>query len=211
MQHPLFTYINQFKQWASEHYPLQQDELYGEWEAEYEEWDEIYTSFHSFLAQSQPLQWSKETKDELLYIIARDNDSSILAANLTEEALLVLTDYSLQHGTSHSKWQLVTELHRLSNKQAAAFLVEAMVTDEDEYVSRRALMELTTINSAKVEQYASLFWNRTLFGNNNEYQRMAVLNALNRIESTQLPHYIQLAKEDGRDYLLNLALQLDRE
>jgi len=209
MQHPLFTHINQFKQWALEHYPLLQDELYGEWESEYEEWNEIYTSFHSFLAQSHPSQWSKEEKDELLYIIARDNDSGILASNRTEEALIVITEHSLQQGTRDSKWQLVTELPRLNNKQAAASLVEAMVTDEDEYVSRRALMELATINPAKVEHYASIFWNRTLFGNNNEYQRMAVLNALNRIKSPQLPHYIQLAKEDGRDYLLNLALQFD--
>jgi HEAT repeat protein len=134
-----------------------------------------------------------------------------LAATLPEQALIVLSKYAIRHGNRDDKWQLATHLHRLSDRELAATLLNSFVNDEDEYVSRRALMELAKVQSEKVEYYADLFWNRNKYGDMDEYQRIAVLYALKEINSKQLDKYIRLAKQDGRRYLVENAIKIEGE
>ena len=211
MTRSLFTEINKFDQWAQLQYNVSQDEIGGEWECNYEHWDNIYNAFENFIGLTNPNEWSDKEKDRLLYIIARDNETERLVAVLPEQALIVLAQYAIEHGHRDDKWQLAINLHKLSNKQQSETLLEKLVNDEDEYVSRRALMELAKVQSAKVEDYADLFWNRNKYGDMDEYQRIAVLYALKTINSEQLDKYIRLAKQDGRQYLVENANKLERE
>jgi hypothetical protein len=45
---------------------------------------------------------------------------------------------------------------------------------------------------------------------NHEYQRIAVLHALHTVNSPNLNKYIAFAKEDGREYLVKNAGQIEQ-
>ena len=211
MTDPLFIEIDNFDKWAQSQYSIPQDDLAGEWECNYLHWNKIYASFGIFMANANPALWSDEEKQRLLYIIARDNECEQLAEALPENALIILTKYSLNQGRREDKWQLAIQLHKLSDKQLAADFLETLVNDPDEYVSRRSLMELAKVNPGKIDHYADLFWNRNKYGDMDEYQKIAVLHALKTANSKQLDQYIALAKQDGRQYLVANALELEAE
>jgi len=211
MADPLFIEIDKFDSWAQTQYSIPQDDIGGEWECSYEQWDKIYSAFETFLSKTVPSKWSEKDKERLSYIIARDNEIGQLVDTLPEKALVVLTKYALENGHRDDKWQLATHLHKLSDKELAATFLETLVNDEDEYVNRRALMELAKLKSDKVEYYAELFWNRNKYGDMDEYQKMAVLGSLKTIGSKQLNKYIEWAKQDGRQYLVKTAIKLESE
>lgn len=211
MTHLLFEEINKFDQWAKSLYTIPQDDVGGEWECNYHRWANIYSAFKDLISSSIPTQWSYMEKERLLYIIARDNEMRQLAGSLTENALVVLAEYAIGHGHRDDKWQIAVQLHKLSDKQLATNLLEAFVNDEEEYASRRALMEFAKVQPNKIERYAELFWNRNKYGDMGEYQRMAVLHALHTIRSKRLSNYIKLAKQDGRRYLIESANKLEGE
>ncbi len=85
------------------------------------------------------------------------------------------------------------------------------MNDEDEYVIRRSLMELADLQSDKVEYYVDKFWNKNKYGDMEEYQRKAVLYSLKTIHSELLDTYIELAKQDGRKYLVQDAIRIEAE
>ena len=211
MNDPLFIEIDKFDQWAQSQYSIPQGDLGGEWECNYGHWVNVYAAFEKFLRVTDPSQWSDHEKERILYIIARDNETVHLVSILPELALIVLAKYAFKHGHRDDKWQLATQLHKLSDQQLAATHLEALVNDEDEYVSRRALMELGKVQSAKVEYYAELFWNRNKYGDMDEYQKIAVLCALKETNSKKLDKYIRLAKQDGRRYLVENAIKIESE
>jgi hypothetical protein len=204
----LFIEINKFDQWAQSQYSIPQDAIGGEWECAYSAWDSIYNSFEAFLGKTHPEQWTDQDKDRILYIIARDNEIGRLVASLPEHGLIVLTKYAIENGHRDDKWQLATQLYRIADKNTAAALLEPLVNDEEEYVSRRAFAELPKINTNRVEYYAQLFWSRNKYGDMDEYQKMTVLYVLKEVNSNMLAQYLDLARKDGRQYLLNYAMEL---
>jgi hypothetical protein len=111
--------------------------------------------------------------------------------------------------SGNDKWQLAVQLNRLTDKHLAITLLDTLVKDEEEYVNRRALMALAELQSDRVEGYAEEFWNRNKYGYIDEYQKMAVLYALKTINSKLLDSYIRKAREDGREYLVNSANEIE--
>ena len=211
MTDPLFIEIEKFDTWAQTQFDTPQDDIGGEWECDFKEWDKIYSAFDNFLIQTDANRWTEKEMGRLLYIIARDNESGHLSDLLNESALIVLTKYAITHGKRDAKWQLAVQLYKLSDSQLATTFLNEFVNDKEEYVNRRALMELAKLKSEKVETYAELFWNRNIYGDMDEYQKMAVLYSLKEINSKQLDKYIQLAKQDGRQYLVQNAIKIESE
>ncbi len=211
MTNQLFIEIEKFDIWAQTQFDMPQDDIGGEWECGYKNWDEIYSAFVNFLNETDASNWTDKEKERLLYIIARDNEAGYLADLLNESALIVLAKFAVVQGKRDDKWQLAIQLHKLTDKQLAIALLEEFVNDKEEYVNRRALIELAKLKSDKVESYAELFWSRNLYGDMDEYQKMAVLYSLKEINSTQLDKYIQLAKQDGRQYLVQNAIKIESE
>jgi hypothetical protein len=148
----------------------------------------------------------------LNYIIARDNETMNLVTILSqyEAAIILLTDHAIKTGERDTKWQLSTILHKLKDKVRAIALLDKLVVDEEEYVNRRALMELARLKSDKVALYCQQFWDKDKYGDMEEYQRIAVLHALNLINSSHLTTYIEKAKKDGRKYLVQNALDIEK-
>jgi hypothetical protein len=56
-----------------------------------------------------------------------------------------------------------------------------------------------------------MFWNRNIHGDMDEYQRIAVLHSLKTVNSPMLSTYLSLAKQDGRKYLVQNAIQIENE
>ena len=211
MTHQLFIEIDKFDKWARLESDIPQDERGGEWECDYSSWGKIYDLFEAFINESNPDTWSDDEKERLLYIIARDNEMEILAEKLSENALIVLANESLKIGHKDDKWQLAVQLQRLTDKKLAIELLEKFINDDEEYVNRRALLELAKLKSDRVEYYCDKMWNKDKYGDLEEYQRIAVLNSLYEIDSMQLDNYIEFAKIDGREYLIQNANEIERK
>lgn len=76
-------------------------------------------------------------------------------------------------------------------------------------MNRRALLAMPALRPRCVEQFAPLFWERDCYPPElQEYQRIAVLVSLDAIHSNLLPRYLELARQDGRKYLLEHAARI---
>ena len=208
MTDKIFIEIDKFDLWAQSHFGVPQKDLRGEWECNYDYWDDIYKSFEIFIRASDPGKLTSIQKDRLLYIIARDNESEYLSNILESDFLIILAEHSLYNGSTDDKWQLATQLYKLTNKTKALNLLEKFVNDEDEYVSRRSLIELAKLQSDKVEFYVKKFWFKEKYADMEEYQKIAALHSLKIINSNLLDHYIELAMHSGQKYLIDNANQI---
>lgn len=202
MGHLLFKEIAKFHLWSETYSNVTEDERGGDWECSYKNWSLIGKLFEDFLQSSAPSTWDNETIKELLYIVARDNECERLSniVGQHQQALKLLTTSVIHHGPGDAKWQLAVQLKKLNDLSFAEQLLEKLVQDNDEYVSRRALLTLAEIGSKKTEHYCAIAWNKDL--GDLEHQRIAVLHSLYNINSSLLSRYLRLAKEDGSKYLL---------
>ena len=211
MEYTLFLEINKFEDWAIAYLDIPQDNRSGEWELDYSDWQTIYECFEEFMRSAPVSSWSLEEIQRLLYIIARDNECERLVEELSDEALIRLSEHALVHGERDSKWQLANALPRIADKERAIDLIEQFVNDPEEYVNRRALMALAMCDAIKAEVYCKKHWDRAIYGEMDEYQRIMILHCLKQISSPSLRHYLELAKNDGRPHLVENAVHLEGE
>ena len=192
--------VEKFKNWASV-YSVQK--VSGEWEDDYPDWSTFYEAAIIFLVSSSPAKWVDEDVTDLLYAIARDNEVEYLAQEVAKnnENLLKLSEFAIGSPERDAKWQLAAQLGGISSrKQEAEALLLQFVDDQDEYVSRRALLSLGLLKSSKAEVLAERAWKT-----GNEYQRIAALWVLKDVASSKLSAYIAEAVIDGRQYLVKNA------
>jgi long-subunit acyl-CoA synthetase (AMP-forming) len=198
--------IEQFRAWANT-YPIEQ--CSGEWECDYDEWNLLYASFAKFLQDCPVEEWNQEVIQDVLYIIARDNEMEIMISDLAQNAnrLLVVAVAALS-SERDAKWQIAAKLGTMSSHlQEAELLLLKFVEDDEEYVRRHALLALGRIRSEHVELLAEQIWNREEEW--QEYQRMAVLDALLQVNSPLLKEYLLKAVEDGRQHLVAYSSKLE--
>lgn len=206
----IFAEIKKYKEWAEKLIQNGYKYGYGEWESEYNDWRTIYSEFEIIIKNLTPEQHTKEELMELIYILARDNESEFLADIIKEsqEWLIYLCEYSFLSDENDARWQLAIRAKYIQDKAISRQLLERYVNDSDEYVNRRALMELAEVLPDKVEYYSRIFWDRDIYGDLSEYQRMAVLEALEKINSELLPKYLEETKKDGSKYLVRFASKI---
>lgn len=151
MTNLLFSEIKKFQNWALSYSNVPQNERLGEWECDYPDWDKIYLAFNQFINNTDCNDWEENIKDQLLYIIARDNEAELLAETLSkyEEALITLAQQALIKAPTNAKWQLAVQLKNLVNKTLAIQLLETFSKDDNEYVSKRAFAELKALQAFK--------------------------------------------------------------
>lgn len=197
--------VEKFRRWASA-YPVQ--ERSGEWEDDYPDWSAFHEAAITFLASSSPDKWVDEDVSDLLYAIARDNEVEYLAQEVSKnvDTLLKLSELAIGSPERDAKWQLAAQLGDLSSRiQEAESLLLKLVDDQDEYVSRRALLSLGLLKSSKAEELAERAWKT-----GDEYQRIAALWVLRDVASSKLPAYIEEAVRDGRQYLVHNADEVQK-
>lgn len=170
--------IDEFWQWSK----LQKQVL--EWEASYPNWNLIYTLFSQLIESIEFTKRDQKTINNLLYIIARDNEDEELISILSEKplCLIFLAKKGLMYQDDSARWQFA---HYLSKIIDAFPEVEEIIlkysNDHVEYVRRRALLALGIINSKYAEEKAIEAWNTNL-----EYQKLAAIEVLQQVQSKQI-------------------------
>ncbi len=134
--------VERFRAWAST-VPQARS---AEWESEYPEWGDAYKAIFDFLESVIVEELDEKTKDELLYIIAADNECEMISDELEKypNKLIHLSQAAIPSVYKDAKWQLATALGRLSvQTQQSELISRAFAIDEYEYTRRRALRALT--------------------------------------------------------------------
>ena len=197
--------VRKFKAWA-EMCPV--ETRAAGWECDYDGWEGLRAAALALLSSGSPDHWSPADVDDLLYVIARDNEMENLidqAANMPE-TFLRLAELSLKSSESDARWQFAARLGNLhAHKAQGETILLHLADDQNEYVARRALLALGELRSDATEALAERAWSTGL-----EYQRMAALTVLAQIGSIKLDDYIERAISDGRKYLAGRAMQLKR-
>lgn len=189
-----------FKAWAASLPEVR----YGEWECDYEYWPELRAAFELFLQEGASEQWSAEEAAAVLYAVARDNEVEILAKTMARypRHLVAAAWAAVQCSDSDAKWQLAGVLATVA-PEAAHPVLEILANDPDEYVRRRALLDLGRLRSPLVDDLVDGAW-----PSGEEYQRIAALHALHDAGSPRLTEFLERAEADGRQYVVENARQL---
>ena len=134
----LLTEISRFRSWAAE-----TKHVAAEWEFYYPDWDKIYSSLE-FAVSDQPPSLVLKYAQELLYILARDNEAEFILEALEEhpEVGISLAQEGLTYPDHEARWQLAVLLGRIRTDRALD-LLNQYLNDEHEYVRRRARFAVT--------------------------------------------------------------------
>ena len=202
-----------FHQWQEATYPGKtSEELGGEWEVDYPYWNDTYSAFCHVLTQMDAETADSVLLDEMVYLIARDNEAEGFIQETTSHPqwFECLCRRAAASNESEAKWQFAAYLPECSCSQEVRDIILDFAKDPNEYVSRRALLAMPALRPDCVEQFAPLFWERNCYSLElQEYQRIAVLVSLDAIHSGLLPQYLEQAKQDGRRYLLEHAKRIE--
>lgn len=203
-----------FLQWQKSAYPGKNtEEIGGEWEVDYPGWNNAYDAFCHVLTQVDVRTADDVLLDEMAYFIARDNEAEGLIKEVIQypQWFEILCRHVVKSNENEAKWQFAAYLPECDCGQNTQNLILDFAKDEHEYVSRRALLAMPALRPDQVEGFAALFWNKTCYPDEwQEYQRIAVLVSLDEVHSALLPRYLELAKRDGRKYLMQHVERIER-
>ena len=209
----LLEQVGKFHQWQEITYPGKTtEEIGGAWEVDYPAWNDIFDAFCHVLTQMNAEMADSVLLDEMIYLIARANEAEGFIQETTSHPkwFECLCRRAAASNESEAKWQFAAYLPKCSCSQEVRDIILDFAKDPNEYVSRRALLAMPALRPDCVEQFASLFWERTCYSPElQEYQRIAVLVSLDAIHSDLLPQYLEQAKQDGRSYLLEHAKRIE--
>jgi hypothetical protein len=194
--------VSQFQSWADTYFL---DRRHGEWETEYDSWDDLHKAAIDVL-ESDTASWGEETCRLLIYAIARDNEVEFLASRLTEEHIRALQKDLLRSDEWHAKWQIAVASRKFALSDERENLLRALAKDPDEYVRRRSIGVLAELGSVHAEPLAISAWN-----SGNQYQQMMCLSALHDLDSPLLDKYLKLAKCDARPFLSAFATKIENK
>lgn len=204
----LLKEIKLFKSWA---YSIDSSNLFGEWEMYYDNWDNIYRAFRDVITNCSCEGLDDKVTEDLLYIIARDNEDECLIDQLVESKtwFMFLCEKSLTSNYDDAKWQFASKLSNFSEDPRSKKFIIMFINDNNEYVSRRALLQLPFVYPEKVEYYSKIYWDKNT--ETQEYYRMAILDILNETKSNYLDFYIKKAIQDERKCLVKHAKDIQKD
>ena len=176
-----------FWQWSKN-----QKQIY-EWEANYSKWGLINTLISRLVNSTDFTKWNQKTLNNILFLVARDNESEMLVDTLSENpsCFIYLAGEGLKYQDDSARWQFAHHLSKIAEHPKAEVLILSYYNDHAEYVRRRALLALGYIKSTYAEEKAIEAWNT-----NMEYLKIAALETLYQVKSTQLEKYLQLGLND---------------
>lgn len=194
--------VSRFREWA-----VSYKDTSGEWECDYGNWDSIYLATDNLLKESLNTNFQSDLLDDLIYIIARDNECEIIREKLTDfpDLLRVLAFRALDSEEWHAKWQIVVSVHE-ANLMDASDLIRPYLKDKEEYVRRRSLAALAYHSPLEAESIAKENMNGKY-----EYTRIMGLNVLKIVESDSLEFYLKRHENDPDEYVRNNVQEIREE
>lgn len=133
--------IQLFHEWAANH-----PKDYGEWETDYMEWGRIYEAVKQVFENVPIKMWDSNLQEQLLYIIARDNEDEEIVGWLVDypDKFLSLARTALSYDDWNARWQVAHYLYKLeADDPEVEGLLRNFMKDGTEYVRRRACMALS--------------------------------------------------------------------
>lgn len=198
----LHTKVTAFKLWAKQNYPQMTEKAdNGEW-CFCLEFDDMRSYSIAVINEVSADEATEQMVDDLLYVIARDNECSTVIEELEkcDHWFSLLCRCCINTEYINAKWQFAEHLHSYKGKDNLQEMVYDFLSAEDEYTERLALKALADIYPECAEQYAIEFWERNKY-EYDEYQKIMVLHVLYQIHSAKLPYYLELAKMSDYKYL----------
>lgn len=188
-----------FRTWA-----LGREGRYGEWECDYDEWPAFLKAAEDAIAETERGQLDSDDALNLLYAIARENETEWLRRFLIgyPRTLRSLAIRSASYPDCDAKWQLACSVAAARLPDAVEIL-QPFLTDQDEYVRRRSLLALSPLCPSQAERLAI-----TGIDSASDYSRMAALEVLHDIGYV---HFLDAASKlcsDPNEYVRKRAEEL---
>lgn len=185
--------LKRFRFWAAEGH----EGTSGEWECDYESWDEIYEAFARAIAHHPP----QASVEDILYALARDNEIGELKWQLTRQPglLLSLVPAALASPESYARWQIAISLGEMGSPEALDQL-RRFLDDQTELVRRLSLLAYAPQRPQEAEPIA---WD--WISSPEPYSRLAALHILRDTKSSRLPRALQILKDDPFDIVRERA------
>jgi hypothetical protein len=190
--------LHRFRTWAANGH----EGSYGEWECDYDHWQEIYGALGRALDETQ----LQATIEDILYALARDHEIEEIRCCLTARAdvLMWLAPAALVSPERDARWQIAVSLGEVGSP-AALNLLRRFVDDSDEYVRRRALMAHASHRPREAEPIAWAWLSST-----EPYSRLAALHVLRDIQSSRLSDAIQMLRDDPFEVVRQRAVEFSQ-
>ncbi|MDG0808061.1 hypothetical protein [Cohnella rhizosphaerae] len=118
-----------------------------EWEVSYPNWSLLTTLVITLLETTSYDQWDQRTINNLLYIIARDNECETIIEKLSERTnnYLFLAEEALKYSDNDARWQFAHYLIKVEDrKPEVRALLYKFSEDYVEYVRKRAVEAIKT-------------------------------------------------------------------
>lgn len=196
-----------FRAWAATYDDIGTN---GERETEYEDWGHAHIAVDDALKAAPLSTWPSAVVDDLLYLLARDNECERTVYLIAQypEALLWIAEVVSDRGEWEAKWQVADRLgHAGIALERCGVALTRLANDPHEYVRRRTLKTLVRLGAPDAETYALKSWAES--GETRTWARMAALAALKQIGSA---HYVALlahAFSDSDELLADYARRLE--
>ena len=194
-------YFNSFLKWKNELIKKNQFED----DSLFPQWKEIYSYYKKILQIIDMNDFQNNSIEKTVYLIGRDNEDEELIEIIFESAKdrNKLVRSIINSKDVDAKWQLVNCISK-NNYSSYINEIKFLFEDENEYVSRIALLALGYFNVDELDNFLERAWNT-----NNEYQRIAVLNISFENNLKCLQKYLELAKKDGRHFLMMNVIKIE--
>lgn len=134
--------VDDFWRWSKS------EEQAMEWETHYPNWSLLITLTDTLFETTSYTEWDRRTINNLLYIIARDNECETIIDKLSERTdnYLSLAAEALRYSDDQARWQFAHYLIKVEERKLEAInLIHKFAVDYVEYVRRRAIGALDII------------------------------------------------------------------
>ncbi|MFW6311839.1 MAG: hypothetical protein ACOC1K_06350 [Nanoarchaeota archaeon] len=196
--------VSNFMRWAKN-----TNKKTGEWETRYPDWGKIYSLIEESLDIIEYNKLTELDKDNLLYLLSRDNELEEIARQLSEfpDLIIPLANYGLNYHDYNARWQLANYIWKhADNYQEVEEILISYYKDNNEYVKRRALLALGYMESEYAEQLALESWNTGL-----KHQKMVSLYILDEINSKRLNELLNKGEDDEFKIVRNTAKNIEKQ
>ncbi len=114
------------------------------WEIDYPAWNDIFDAFCHVLTQMDAETGDSVLLDEMVYLIARDNEAERFIQETTSHPqwFECLCRRAVASNESEAKWQFAAYLPECPCNQEVKDMILDFAKDPNEYVSRRALLAM---------------------------------------------------------------------
>ena len=144
----LLEQARKFHQWQEITYRGKNtEEIGGEWEVDYPAWNDIFDAFCHVLTQMDAETADSVLLDEMVYLIARDNEAEGVIQETTSHPqwFECLCRRAVASNENEAKWQFAAYLPECSCSQEVRDIILNFAKDPNEYVSRRALLAMPAL------------------------------------------------------------------